>query len=243
MKNGRKISLLILVASFAIATAAQAQNWGGWGIKGEGAKVKKTLDLDNFTGFEMAISGNIYIKQGNTQSVTIEAQQNIIDNIVTTVSDKNWKIKFDQNVRNHDGIKIWITIPTLTKAYVSGSGDIVGETKFTGLGNLTTGISGSGNVRLEVEAKDIDGKISGSGNVKLSGSANALNIGISGSGDFYADALKTQNGTIKVSGSGNCTVDASESLNVQVSGSGDVKYKGRPKVSAKVSGSGDVEGM
>ncbi len=243
MQNWRKIFVL-LAASVSFLALATAQNWGSWnGIKGEGPKVTKTLDVDAFDGFTMAISGNVYLKQGSKQSVTIEAQQNIIDNIVKEVSDKQWKIKFDKNVRNHDGVKIYITIPTLTKAYVSGSGDIIGETKFTGLGNLVTGISGSGDIRLEVQAKDIDGKISGSGSVKLSGSANALNIGISGSGDFYADGLKAQSGIIKISGSGDCTVDAADELSVQVSGSGDVKYKGRPRLSAKVSGSGDVDPM
>lgn len=242
MKNWRKIFVLTLAFAAAMTTIT-AQDWGWNGIKGEGPKVTKTLNLDNFDGFTMAISGNVYIKQGSKQSVTVEAQQNIIDNIVTEVSDKQWKIKFDKNVRHHDGIKIYITLPTLTKAYVSGSGDIIGETKFTGLNNLTTGVSGSGDIKLEVEAKDIDGKISGSGNVRLSGSANSINIGISGSGDFYADNLTVENGTVKISGSGDATVNASESLMVQVSGSGDVKYKGRPRLSAKVSGSGDVDPM
>lgn len=242
MQNGRKI-FVFLAASISFLAFTSAQDWGWNGIKGEGAKVTKTLDVASFDGFTMAVSGNVYLKQGSKQSVTIEAQQNIIDNIVTEVADKQWKIKFDKNVRQHDGIKIYITIPTLTKAYVSGSGDIIGETKFTGLDNLTTGISGSGDIRLDVEAKDIDGKISGSGNVKLTGSANALSISISGSGDFYADGLKTQNGTITISGSGDCTVDAADALTVRVSGSGDVKYKGRPRLSAKVSGSGDVDPM
>ncbi len=242
MKNGRKIFVLAL-AFAAFAITATAQNWGWNGIKGEGPKVTKTLEVSSFDGFTMAISGNVYLKQGSKQSVTIEAQQNIIDNIVTDVSEKHWKIKFQENVRDHDGIKIYITIPTLTKAYVSGSGDIISETKFTGLNNLVTGISGSGNVRLDVEAQSIDGKISGSGNVRLAGSAKSITIGISGSGDFYADGLRSENGTIKISGSGDATVDASEALSVQVSGSGDVKYKGRPRLSAKVSGSGDVDPM
>jgi hypothetical protein len=243
MQSTRKIFVLLL-ASLLFSNLATAQNWNGWnGIKGEGAKVKKTLELADFSGFTMAISGNVYLKQGSKQSVIVEAQQNIIDNILTQVTDKEWKIKFDKNVRNHDGIKVFITLPTLTKAYVSGSGDIIGETKFTGLGNLMTGISGSGNINLAVEAKDIEGKISGSGSVKLTGSANGLTIGISGSGDFIADGLKSQSGTISISGSGDCTVDAQDALTVKVSGSGDVKYKGRPRLSAKVSGSGEVDPM
>lgn len=243
MKKLNFASVLTLFFAISLVTTLSAQNWSWNGIKGEGPKVTKTLNVSSFDGFTVAISGNVYLKQGNTQSVTIEAQQNIIDNILTDVSDKHWKIKFDKNVRNHDGVKIWITIPTLTKAYISGSGDITGENKFTGVGNLITGVSGSGDIKLEVEAKSIDGKISGSGNVKLGGSANNLAIAISGSGDFYADALSVKDATVSISGSGDCRVDASENLTVKVSGSGDVKYKGRPRVSAKVSGSGDVESM
>ncbi len=242
MKKLNFASVWTLFLAVAFTTTLSAQDWG-WGIKGEGPKVKKALNVSSFDGFTLAIGGNVYLTQGNTPSVTIEAQQNIIDNIVTDVADKHWKIRFDKNVRNHDGVKIWITIPTLDKAYISGSGDIIGETKFIGLNNLVTGISGSGDIKLEIEAKAVDGKISGSGNVKLGGSANAISIGISGSGDFYADALAVQEATVSISGSGNAMVNASESLQVKVSGSGDVKYKGRPKVNAKVSGSGDVESM
>ena len=63
----------------------------------------KTLNLDNFDGFTMAISGNVYIKQGSKQSVSVEAQQNIIDNIVTEVKDKEWKIKFEYRKRHASG--------------------------------------------------------------------------------------------------------------------------------------------
>lgn len=243
MKKLHFASVLALFVAISITTSVTAQNWSWDGIKGEGSKVTKTLNVSSFDGFTIAIGGDVYLKQGSTQSVTIEGQQNIIDNILTEVSDKHWKIRFDKNVRNHDGVKIWITIPSLTKAYISGSGDIIGETKFTGVGNLVTGVSGSGDIKLEVEAKTIEGKISGSGNVRLGGSANSLSVSISGSGDFFADALKVADCTVSIAGSGDCTVDASENLQVKVSGSGDVKYKGRPRVSAKVSGSGDVESM
>lgn len=237
MKNWRKISLVLLIAVGTLSAFAQ----NGWyGINGSGPKVKKTLNLDNFNAFEMAVSGNVYIKQGNTQSVIVEAQQNIIDNLVTTVSDKNWKIKFDKNVRNYDGMKIWITIPTLTKAAISGSGDIIGESKFANLDKLTLGISGSGDLSLDFDASSVDCKISGSGGMKLNGSANTQTISISGSGDVYSDNLKTSSCNVRVSGSGGCKVNASENLDVAISGSGDVLYSGRPKVNAKVSGSGDV---
>ncbi len=244
MKNWKNSIVLALTMCLTFYNLAlNAQNWSWNGIKGEGPKVTKTLEVADFKGFTVSIGADVYLKQGSKQSVTIEAQQNIIDNIVTNVENQEWKIKFDKPVRNHEGIKIHITIPTLNKAYVSGSGDIKGETKFSGLEGLVVGISGSGDISMEVEAKAIESKISGSGSIRLSGSADSNNINISGSGDILADNLNTKKCTVRVSGSGDCKVSADETLDVQVSGSGDVFYKGSPKVKAKVSGSGNVESM
>ena len=148
-------------------TLVNAQNWWKDGIKGEGPTVSKTFDLKSFEAFNLQISGNVYIKQGSKQSVKIEGQQNIIDNIKQVVEDKYWKIGFDKPVRKHDPIKVYITVPHLTKAYVSGSGDILGQGKFTNLDDLILGISGSGNIEFDATAKDLEVKISGSGDIDL----------------------------------------------------------------------------
>lgn len=241
MKN-LKIATVVTFLLVA-AISASAQNWNWNGIKGEGPSVKETLQVDKFDAFTLSFSGNVYVKQGNTQSVVVEGQKNIIDNIVTTVDGGHWKIKFDKSVRNHDRINVYITVANLTEVNISGSGDIMGEGKFTGLGDFKTRVSGSGDIAMNIEATSVSSKISGSGNIKLGGSANALDIQVSGSGDVYADNLQVQDCTIRVSGSGDCRVHATGSLDVHVSGSGDVKYKGSPKVKAKMSGSGDIETM
>ena len=216
-----KYFFLLLSLQFLISCHMDGQNWYKSGIKGQGPKVTETLDLPAFDAISLNISGNVYLRQGNTQSVKIEAQQNVLDQIVREVSGNHWKIKFDQNVRNHDAVKIWITMPTLTEACISGSGDIIGESAFKGLGDLTVGISGSGNIDLEVEAKN-------------------LNSGISGSGDIRAFNLACRTADINIPGSGDCEVFVSEFLKVRISGSGDVFFKGNPDLDVSISGSGNV---
>ncbi len=235
-----KIAFIFMI-TLGTVTSAAAQNWNwGSGIRGEGPTVKETLNVGNFQAFTLAFSGNVYVRQGNRQSVEVEAQKNIIDNIRTDVSDGHWKIRFDQSVRKYDGIKIYITVPTLTEANISGSGDIIGEGTFTGLQDFKTRVSGSGDVSMALEAQTITSSISGSGDIKLSGRANQLDIQTSGSGDVHAENLETVDCTVRISGAGDCRVHATGSLNVRVSGSGDVRYKGSPSVQLKVSGSGNV---
>lgn len=239
MKATKFVFAFLLIALFSV-DSIDAQNWYKSGIKGEGPKVKKTFDLSSFDALKLAISGHVYLRQGNSQSVEIEAQQNIMDIISTKVEDKAWKIKFTENVRNHDGVKIWVTIPHLTMAAVSGSGDISGQNHFKDLDDLKVAVSGSGGIELESDSDNISVAVSGSGDIDLSGNTGDCQIKISGSGDVEALDLEMETCKVKISGSGDASVNVRSSLDVGIAGSGDVVYKGNPKVRSKISGSGDV---
>ena len=93
------MSALTLFTILLFTSSACTQNWSpGTGINGEGPKVMKTLDLASFDGLSLAISADVMVKQGSAQSVKIEAQQNIIDNLKKEVKDGVWKISFNKNV-------------------------------------------------------------------------------------------------------------------------------------------------
>lgn len=238
MKN--LILVFGLVALFSYQ--AQAQNWWKSGISGEGPIVKRTLDLSSFNKVVLTNNANVYLRQGSSQSVEVEAQQNIIDNLVTEVSDGTWKIRFDDPVRRSEGITVYITIPTLEAVRISGSGNLKGENTFTGINELGVSISGSGNISLEVEANIVDTHISGSGDIRLAGRTDKHGISISGSGDVEAYNLSSGACKVRISGSGDCEVEVQDDLEVRISGSGDVNYKGRPRISSRISGSGDING-
>jgi Putative auto-transporter adhesin, head GIN domain len=234
-------SILTLSVVLFFTSSACTQNWNnGTGIKGEGPKVTKTLDLASFDGLKLAISADVMIRQGSPQSVKIEAQQNIIDNLKKEVKDGVWKIGFDKNVKDCESIKIWVTVPTVEELAVSGSGSIIGEGKFSNLNDLSLAISGSGDIKFDADSKNLSVAISGSGNMELAGSTGESTLAISGSGDIAAFGLSSRSCNVRISGSGDSSVNVSESLEVAIAGSGDVYYKGRPSVRSKVSGSGEV---
>lgn len=235
-----KKTAFLVVCLIVIVMSVQAQSWWGTGIKGEGPAVKKELNLSSFDGIGLALSGNVYLKQGSNFSVTVEGQQNIIDNLETPIENGMLKIKFDKPVRQHDKLDFYITMPTLKAAKISGSGDIIGETKFSGLSKLEVSISGAGNIKLDVEAMEVNSSISGSGDIHLKGTSNAVAVGIAGSGDVEAIGLVAQNCNVRISGSGNVEVNVSGQLEASIAGSGDVYYHGNPRVKAKVAGSGSV---
>ena len=123
---------------------------------------------------------------------------------------------------------------------MSGSGDIVGK-KTLRADDFEVSMSGSGDIELNLDARNVEASLSGSGDMLLSGASSSFTVRISGSGDIEAYDLEADDVEVVVSGSADAQVTARKSLKARVSGSGDVHYKGNPeKVDSKTSGSGDV---
>jgi hypothetical protein len=76
--------------------------------------------------------------------------------------------------------------------------------------------------------------------MRFSGKTNLLDASITGAGNIRALDMEARNVSLKITGSGNCEVNAFETLDVKITGSGDVKYKGSPQISKKVTGSGKI---
>jgi hypothetical protein len=204
---------------------------------------QKTEDrtVGNFTKISMGISGDLYVSQGATPKLTIEADEEIMGLIVTEVKNDELKIRFSRSsVRTKTPIRIWVTAVEIEGLYLSGSGNIITETSVK-TDEIELKLSGSGNIKVkDLTCDEVDAAISGSGNIDVAGSADEMEITISGSGNCNADAFKTEESGVRISGSGNCKVNASKELSVAVSGSGSVFYVDNPVIDAAISGSGKI---
>ena len=240
MKMSSRKLMIALVAILPMALVS-CQDDFMFGVSGQGEIVKQTVQIEDFDGFVSTIAADIFITQGDEQEVVIEAQQNIIDEInLDRVDNGIWTIHFRHIVHYARPIKIYITMTTLTKAGITGSGDIEGVTAFTGLDRLKLFITGSGSIDLDSDSKEIDAEITGSGDMKLYGSTERVDLLISGSGGFLGKDLKTAEAEITITGSGNARLNVEEYLKVFIAGSGTVYYTGNPEVDLHISGSGNV---
>lgn len=207
--------------------------------RGNGSIVTETLFLEDFSSIKLDISADVCIAQGEVQSVVVEGEQNIINELNLNVRGEEWEIEFDDCVRNHDGLKFFITLPFIDQLRISGSGLIFSNTDLQ-MERIKLRISGSGDIDVGLDVEEVHSKISGSGTIKMEGIANFSDIEITGSGDVRAFDLLTEDTDVKIRGSGNVEVLVEDRLDVKITGSGDVFYRGNPRVSANISGSGSV---
>lgn len=213
-------------------------------------KIASTQDrqVSGFTGISSSGSYDVKVMMGNTESLKLEGDEELLKEIETVVEDGILKIRTKKHSNNWNWKKGWgkVTVyvhaKSLNNITLSGSGNIRidGTVKAT---KLTNAVSGSGNIYLNANADEYISNISGSGEITISGNANKAMIKVSGSGNFSGKSFSADIADVKVSGSGNVQIKADKTLNAAVSGSGNIRYSGNPQVSKTKSGSGSISKM
>jgi hypothetical protein len=205
--------------------------------------------LSGFNAISVSGSYDVYITQGATESVKVEAPDNELNRIVTEVENGVLKIYNKKGSWSDWGwskgkkVAVYVSIKDVNSIGVSGSGNVYFKDGINA-GNFKLRLSGSADVLGRLTAKSLDATISGSGNIKISGSADNATVGVSGSGDYSAKELVTISTAIRVSGSGDASVNVRQKLDASVSGSGDIRYTGgASQVSTATHGSGSIHRM
>jgi Putative auto-transporter adhesin, head GIN domain len=213
--------------------------YGCW-TEGSGRTVTETRELETFGGIELKSSANIYVTQGDKQEVRIEAEDNLIGKIKTTVKNNSLVVDAEDNIKFTKPVTIYITVKDLCLLELTGSGNIVTRSQFQ-CEFMSLKLSGSGDIRVMIDSKSLKANLSGSGNLDLKGSSSETDIRISGSGNIDARGLNSFSSAVAISGSGTSTVDVKNDLNVTITGSGNVYYVSEPgKISSKIIGSGEI---
>ncbi len=204
----------------------------------------ETRQVSGFSGISSSGSFNVYITMGNTESLRLEGDPEVLKEIETNVEDGVLKIRNKKgsknfNWGNNSKVNIYINAKSLSSLALSGSGNIKVE-GVVKANQLSNALSGSGGISLNMDVKSYTGTISGSGEIKVKGKADNAKISVNGSGDFEGDGLRTSVANVKISGSGDVSVNADKTLNVGMSGSGNVRYGGKAEVNSTASGSGHI---
>ncbi len=262
----KKVIFGLLALSFLMTSCDDGLGlFDGKRIKGTGAVERTSRDVKDFKSIDVMTSANVYVKQSATFKVEVEAQKNIEAVVETVVEEGTLKIKLKKGTWNlsFEKLNIYVEMPTVENLEISGSGDLTAETALTG-DKITLDIVGSGNIMVEkgltaktlkiaiggsgdikvdnILVDELSTKIAGSGGLILTGKADKADYHVSGSGDIDAKKLKSKAVEASVSGSGNISCNADESIDAHASGSGDISYSGNATaVKTKVSGSGNIE--
>ncbi|WP_394777474.1 head GIN domain-containing protein [Undibacterium sp.] len=244
LKSGLLATVMLLGAATLNAIPAYAEEWsiGSNSIAGSGKVEKQVRAVSGFNGISIGVPANVELVQDNTESVTIETDDNLLPLIETVVERGQLKIRTVRRNANLETrtMNIVVRLKNVDSINLGGSGSISSGKLHAS--KLSVNLGGSGNVDIKsLDAVDLSIALGGSGAMKAAGTTDSMSVAIGGSGKIDAGSLKAKRVEISIGGSGRLTVAAKDRLSLTVAGSGDVAYYGDPQISKTVLGSGSLK--
>jgi hypothetical protein len=210
-------------------------------IKGSGDVKTETRDITGFTGVKTSTAVDVYLSQGSDFSVKVEADDNLIEEIVTEVKDGVLHVYIDRmNVTWSKKMVVHVTMREIDYISASSAGDVLGMTPLK-VGELKIRTSSAGDVKVDVTATRLDLSTSSSGDITITGTADYLEASTSSAGDIKGYDLVVKEADISASSAGDVKITVTNRLKARASSAGDIYYMGNPEyVDAKSSSAGDV---
>ncbi|HBG40615.1 MAG TPA: hypothetical protein DDW85_04285 [Porphyromonadaceae bacterium] len=214
--------------------------------------VHQNRRVGNFSSIDASGGWDVIIRQGNTCSVAVEANEDLIDHAVTEVRNGVLHIYNERNTRNHFNFgtrniirRVNITVPRLTKIDASGGCDIRFQTPFKA-DVFELELSGGCDLEdLRLDCRHFEGDFSGGVDVSVYfTSVQKIDLDVSGGSDVDLKNIAAKE--CVVDASGGCDIDLAgrtDYLSIDAAGGCDVSAFGllATRCDATVSGAADVE--
>ena len=224
MKNLRLLTFTIAILSISACTHAQFRIT----VHGNGNVVTKERKAEDFTGIKVSSGIDVYLKQGSNMSISVEADENLHEYILTEVRNGVLNVYSDANIREAKRERVYVTMKEIKSVHTTSAGDVIGETPVNS-DRLDLSASSAGDIKLEVTSKDIKINISSSGDITLTGETDTLEADLSSAGDLNAYELKVREADVSASSAGDADINVTEKLTARASSAGDINYMGNPK--------------
>jgi hypothetical protein len=230
--------ILLLISGFCVAGLSSCMfNC----IKGSGHQVTENRKVADFNKIDISGGFKVNLKQDSSLTLSINADDNLLKYIKTSVDDGKLTIKTKRNICGSGQLTINIGVRKLEELRSSGAIELTNDSLLT-TQDLTLDLSGASKITLNLNAANLTTTGSGAVELHLKGQASTHHIDVSGVARVYAFDFVVGDYNIETSGASHCDINVLKSLKVSSTGASDIKYKGNPpSVTNDKSGASSLE--
>jgi len=199
-------------------------------------------DVHDFQEVSLEGVGTLKIEQGETESLTIDAEPKVLKKIETEVQNGRLTIRPDQSFKTRQPITYYLTVKQLTGIELAGAGRI--ESAQLSTDKLRINGKGAGAVAINgLTANTLEVTAAGNVQAELAGTVDSQTVTVSDAAHYTAAELDSRLASVTASGASQVTVNVTEGLDAQVSGAAHVEYTGNPAVTQDISAAGSISNV
>lgn len=215
------ISLLMLSCNFSM-------NFGK-GVDGNGnvINVDRTISSE-FNEIKVSHGIDLYITQSNDVALTVEADENLHNLIMTEVIDGVLKIYSTENIRRATSKKVMLNINTISSIKATSGSDVY-STNTIETNDLELNTTSAADMELNVKTQTLNCNSTSGSDIKLSGSTKTLIASATSGSDINASQLQAEISNVKATTGADISVNTSKSLTAKATSGGDIRYSGNPE--------------
>jgi len=194
--------------------------------------------------------GVVYIEQGLTEGLQVEADRELLRRIVVEVQNRTLFVRLGGSWLERLGDKLTtsLTRPKIiyrlqVRELKSVDLRCAEAVQIPSLKTDELRMNLCGATQADVDMLKADLLVlqhSGMGRLRFEGSVQKQDVQLSGAGTYSALALQSEQAVISLSGSAQAHVYATASLDATIRGMGTVEYRGDPRVRQQIFGMGSV---
>lgn len=189
-------------------------------VSGSGNRQTQKRDVGTFTRIRTDGAFEIEVVCQQPPSLEVEADDNLLPLINTTVSGDTLTIKSNSTYSTSRPVRVKIGMANLQSVYSNGAGKI----------EIT---------KLDNDNFDID--VNGAPTVVASGKTDAVDIKANGAATIDTHKLRAARANVHANGASSVVVRADQELDIVVNGPSRVTYDGDAEVKRTIHGPGKIE--
>ncbi len=201
-----KKSIIFFLLTFSIITIGCNSSFHT--VEGNGNSTTKSFNVSEFTKIDASSAFEIDVQVGESQSVKIETDENLMKYVEVSVKNNTLFLELENSTNLDGDMKAVISVESLKSIDLSGACKI--------------------NVD-DIDSDDFTVDVSGACKGVFSGNVKNLNLELSGASKLNTVELKAENLNIDLSGASKLDVHCENSLIIDASGASKVTVYGDPK--------------
>ena len=243
MRTLVKITILISIYLTLLFTTTSCLVDGVIGVKGNKNVVSEERSIrSDFEIINVQQGINLTITQGKPTDIRVEADENILDLLITEVKNNELNIYFEKNVNWAKARNVYLTTENISKIKASSGSSVKSENTIQAP-SLNLDSSSGSSIKIRANANEIKSESSSGSTITIFGKSQTFSANASSGSSIKAHELKTVNAITKVSSGASIDVFVTGKLTAKASSGGDIDYEGNPsEVDKETSSGGSVSG-